>query len=70
MTLAQVAYVNNMCIVPKLTYLLQITKMPKAVIKAIQKPILRVAKHKLEVASIVLCCIETSATTTLFGTNY
>ena len=53
MTIAQVVYINNICIIPKLTYLLQVTKLSKAVIEAIQKPILRIAKHKLGIASTV-----------------
>ena len=51
MTIAQVAYINNMCIVPKLLYLLQTMKLTKAVIDKIQSPLLRIAKNKLEIAS-------------------
>ena len=38
-----------MCIVPKLTYMLQVTKLTKTLIDKIQSPIIRVAKNKLEI---------------------
>jgi ligand-binding SRPBCC domain-containing protein len=53
MTIAQVAYINNMCIVPKLNYMLQVTKLPKKMIDNIQSPILRLVKNKLEIARTV-----------------
>jgi hypothetical protein len=53
MTGAQVSYINNMCIVPKLTYMLQTTKLSKRTIDAIQSPIIGLAKHKLGIARTV-----------------
>ena len=47
MTIAQVSYINNICIVPKLSYMLQVSRLSKGSIEAIQVPILRLAKHKL-----------------------
>jgi hypothetical protein len=47
MTISQVSYINNMCIIPKLLYILQTTKLTKAVVDKIQSPLLRVAKNKL-----------------------
>jgi len=49
MTIAQMSYINNMCIVPKLTYMLQVTKLMKTLIYKIQSPIIRVVKNKLEI---------------------
>ena len=42
-----------MCIVPKLIYMLQTTKLFKRAINAIQSPIISLAKHKLEITKIV-----------------
>jgi hypothetical protein len=53
MTGTQVSYINNMCIVPKLTYMLQTTKLSKRIIEAIQSPIIGLAKHKLGIARTV-----------------
>jgi hypothetical protein len=53
MTIAQVAYINNMCIVPKLSYMLQVSKLSKRTIDNIQSPILRLAKNKLGIARTV-----------------
>ena len=53
MTGMQISYINNMCIVPKLTYMLQMTKLSKRIIEAIQSPIIGLAKHKLGIARTV-----------------
>ena len=53
MTQAQVAYINNICIVPKLTYMLQTTKLSRIAIDKIQRPILRIAKRKLGVVGTI-----------------
>jgi len=50
---AQISYINNMCIVPKLIYMLQTTKLSKRAIDTIQSPIIGLAKHKLEIARTV-----------------
>ena len=53
MTGAQVAYVNNMCVVPKLTYMFQTSKLSKRALDVIQSPIIGLAKHKLGIAKTV-----------------
>ena len=53
MTIAQVIYINNKCIVTKLSYILQVSKLSKRTINNIQSPILRLAKNKLEIARTV-----------------
>ena len=53
MTGAQVSYINNMCIVPKLTYMLQTSKLSKRALDVIQSPIIGLAKHKLGIARTV-----------------
>jgi hypothetical protein len=47
---AQILYINNICIVPKLVYMLQVSKLSKKAIDTIQGPIIGVAKHKLGIA--------------------
>ena len=53
MTGAQVSYINNMCIVSKLTYMLQTSKLSKRALDVIQSPIIGLAKHKLGIARTV-----------------
>ena len=53
MTGAQVAYINNMCVIPKLTYMLQTSKLSKRAIEVIQSPIIGLAKHKMGVVKTV-----------------
>ena len=53
MTVAQLLYINNMCIVPKLVYMLQTSRLSKRAIETIQSPIIGLAKHKLGIAKTV-----------------
>ena len=53
MTGSQVSYINNMCIVPKLTYMLQTSKLSRRATDVIQSPIIGLAKHKLGIAKTV-----------------
>jgi hypothetical protein len=56
-TLSQLAYINNACIIPKLCYMLQVTKLPKRTIDAIHQPFIRLVKNKAEIISTVENCI-------------
>ncbi|CAG8802299.1 17754_t:CDS:1, partial [Gigaspora rosea] len=47
-TLSKIAYVNNMCILSKLCYLLQTVKISTKAIEQIHIPLLRIAKNKAE----------------------
>ena len=50
---AQISYINNMCIVPKLVYMLQVSRLSKRAIDTIQGPLIGVAKHKLGIARTI-----------------
>ena len=53
MTGSQVAYINNMCVVSKLTYMLQTSRLSRRAADVIQSPIIGLAKHKLGIAKTV-----------------
>ncbi|CAG8855344.1 37962_t:CDS:1, partial [Gigaspora margarita] len=53
LSISQLSYINNMCIVPKLVYMLQITKITKERLEEIYQPIVRLLKNKAELTSIL-----------------
>lgn len=48
LTVAQAAYINNMCLVPKLCYILQVARFNEKIINSIQAPILALTKNRME----------------------
>jgi len=50
LSVAQAAYINNMCIVPKLCYILQASRFKQKIINSLQSPILALTNNKMELA--------------------
>ncbi|CAG8817143.1 9483_t:CDS:1, partial [Gigaspora rosea] len=51
LTISQIIYINNAYIVPKLVYMLQIAGLAKGKLDELQRPILKLAKTKAELAT-------------------
>ncbi|CAG8651524.1 9268_t:CDS:1, partial [Dentiscutata heterogama] len=48
LTLSQLLYLNNICIISKLCYMLQISRLSKEALKEIHRPMLKLIKNKME----------------------
>ena len=51
LTLSQLIYLNNMYLVPKLCYILQMSSLSKIALDSIHQPMIRLIKNKVKLSS-------------------
>ena len=49
LSMSQLVYVNNKCLLPKISYILQLSKLPIKAFNSIHQPYIRMIKHKLDI---------------------